>query len=70
MQTFYDLFNYYLLILHMGLITSLFIIFGSLFYFLCTENSVFGVRSVIDQANDFLKCAIEHPHLFQTPEVR
>lgn len=37
--------------------------------FVCTDNSIYGSRSIIDQANDYLECARENLHLFQIPEV-
>lgn len=29
----------------------------------------FGVRSVVDQAEEFIECAKLYPHLFRTPTV-
>lgn len=36
---------------------------------ICMGNSNYGVRSILDQANDFLECAKLYPCLFQTPAV-
>ncbi|KAK7603878.1 hypothetical protein V9T40_004151 [Parthenolecanium corni] len=33
------------------------------------NNSIYGSRSIIDQANDYLECARENLHLFQIPEI-
>lgn len=32
-------------------------------------NASFGVRSVVDQAEEFVECAKLYPHMFQTPTV-
>lgn len=36
---------------------------------ICMGNSNYGVRSILDQADDFLECAKLYPCLFQTPTV-
>ncbi|XP_051154637.1 UPF0415 protein C7orf25 homolog [Leptopilina boulardi] len=32
-------------------------------------NGEYGQKSIIDQANCFLKCAINHPHMYRKPEI-
>lgn len=32
-------------------------------------NGEYGQKSVLDQANCFLQCAINHPHMYRSPEV-
>lgn len=32
-------------------------------------DASFGVRSVVDQAEEFVECAKLYPHMFQTPTV-
>ncbi|XP_077286729.1 UPF0415 protein C7orf25 homolog [Arctopsyche grandis] len=32
-------------------------------------NASYGARSVLDQAEDYLSCAIQHPCFYQTPQV-
>lgn len=36
---------------------------------ICMGNTNYGVRSILDQAEDFLDCAQSYPCLFQTPKV-
>lgn len=36
---------------------------------ICMGNASYGVRSIIDQAEEFSECAKLHPCLFQTPKV-
>ncbi|CAG9859003.1 unnamed protein product [Phyllotreta striolata] len=36
---------------------------------ICMGNSSFGVRSIIDQAEDYVDCAKLHPCLFQSPKI-
>lgn len=33
-------------------------------------NASYGVRSIVDQADEYLECAKLHPCLFQTPKVQ
>lgn len=37
---------------------------------ICMGNASYGVRSIIDQAEEFSECAKQHPCLFQTPKVQ
>ena len=37
---------------------------------ICMGDASYGVRSVIDHAEDYLECAKLNPHLFQIPKVR
>lgn len=36
---------------------------------ICMGNGSYGVRSIIDQAEEYVMCAQLHPCLFQTPKV-
>lgn len=36
---------------------------------ICMGDASYGVRSIIDQAEEFVECAKLYPCLFQTPEV-
>ncbi|KAK4883613.1 hypothetical protein RN001_006932 [Aquatica leii] len=36
---------------------------------ICMGDTGYGVRSVIDQAEEYLECAYLHPCLFQTPKI-
>lgn len=36
---------------------------------ICLGDTNYGVRSIIDQAEEFLECAQLYPCLFQTPKV-
>lgn len=36
---------------------------------ICMGNASYGVRSIIDQAQDYVECAKLHPCLFQSPKV-
>lgn len=38
-------------------------------FFVSLDNSIYGSRSIIDQANDYLECARENLYLFKVPEV-
>lgn len=37
---------------------------------ICMGNASYGVRSILDQAEEYLQCAKLYPCLFQTPKVR
>lgn len=39
-------------------------------YFLSQGEGEYGQRTVVDQAKEFLMCAIQHPHHFKAPKVR
>lgn len=32
-------------------------------------NGEYGQKSVLDQANSYLQCAINHPHMYRPPEI-
>lgn len=36
---------------------------------ICMGNASYGVRSIIDQADEYIKCAKMHPCLFQSPKI-
>lgn len=36
---------------------------------ICMGNASFGVRSILDQAEEYVECSKLYPCLFQTPKV-
>lgn len=37
---------------------------------ICMGNGSYGVKSILDQGKEYVKCAKLYPCLFQTPQVR
>lgn len=37
---------------------------------ICMGNGSYGVRSILDQGKEYIKCAKLYPCLFQTPQVK